>query len=72
MAFDGGSPAKSASALLIVNILRNQFPPRFVNEPYSRTIDRNEGTSTNIITVTATDDDNQVPAYYQLLYSEVF
>ena len=53
-------PSRSSNATLTVNILRNQAPPVFISEPYSRTIDRNTGVDTSILTVTATDNDIQV------------
>ena len=58
LAYDQGFPSLvSVQALLIVNILRNQNPPVFINEPYSTTISQNQGTFQSIITVTATDAD---------------
>lgn len=58
LAYDQGFPSLvSVQALLIVNILRNQNPPVFINEPYSATISQNQGTFLSIITVTARDAD---------------
>ncbi|WAQ95445.1 FAT4-like protein [Mya arenaria] len=59
IARDNGIPSLSANGTLIVNILRNQFPPVFVNEPYRRTIDRNLAEGSLIDSVTATDRDTQ-------------
>lgn len=67
LAFDQGFPSLvSARALLIVNILRNQNPPVFINEPYSTTISQNQGTFQSIITVTATDADLTVRILYNI------
>lgn len=65
LAYDQGFPSLvSVRALLIVNILRNQNPPVFINEPYSTTISQNQGTFQSIITVTATDADLTVRTLY--------
>lgn len=69
LAFDQGFPSLvSARALLIVNILRNQNPPVFINEPYSTTISQNQGTFQSIITVTATDADLTVCILYNIQF----
>lgn len=69
LAFDQGFPSLvSARALLIVNILRNQNPPVFINEPYSTTISQNQGTFQSIITVTATDADLTVRILYNIQF----
>ena len=59
VAQDNGSPMRSGNATLIVNILRNKFPPIFVDPP-SVTINRNQGVGSNIYQLTATDADIQV------------
>ena len=60
MAADLGYPTLTGDATLTVNILRNQEPPIFLNEPYSVQVERNQGIGSNIFRVTATDDDLQV------------
>ena len=60
IATDLGYPTLTGDATLTVNILRNQEPPVFINEPYEVTIDRNQNVGANIFRVTATDDDVQV------------
>ena len=45
------------TATLTVNIIRNQFTPRFINEPYVLTINENFGSSQSIYQVTAVDED---------------
>lgn len=58
---DNGSPQlESASIPVTINVRRNQFPPVFQNEPYSRAITSSVGTGTSILSVTATDADNFV------------
>ncbi|KAK3089813.1 hypothetical protein FSP39_006721 [Pinctada imbricata] len=62
VASDLGFPSlSSVTALLIVNILRNQNPPVFINEPYSTVISQNLGVFSSVITVTATDADSTNP-----------
>ena len=63
MAADLGYPTLTGDATLTVNILRNQEPPIFLNEPYSVQVERNQGIGSNIFRVTATDDDLQVCIY---------
>ncbi|WAQ96421.1 FAT4-like protein [Mya arenaria] len=60
IAQDGGFPSCQDNATVIVNILRNQFPPVFDNELYSKTIVCNEAVNTNLLTVSATDADTRV------------
>lgn len=45
------------TATLTINVIRNQFTPRFLNEPYVVEINENIGTTTSIYQVTAVDDD---------------
>lgn len=45
------------TATLTINVVRNQFTPRFLNEPYTIEINENIGTSQSIYQVTAIDDD---------------
>ena len=45
------------TATLTINVIRNQFTPYFINEPYSVVINENSGTLQNIYQVTARDDD---------------
>lgn len=45
------------TATLTINVIRDQFTPRFLNLPYAVTINENFGTTQSIYTVTATDDD---------------
>ena len=45
------------TATLTINVIRNQFTPRFLNEPYATTVNENFGQGTSIFTVTAVDDD---------------
>ena len=58
---DLGFPTLMGTSTLTVNILRNQNPPEFIDEPYSVTIDRNQAVGSNIYRVTAVDIDVQAP-----------
>ena len=46
------------TATLTINVIRNQFTPYFINEPYAVVINENFGTLQSIISVTARDDDS--------------
>ena len=46
------------TATLTINVIRNQFTPYFLSEPYSVVINENVGTQQNIYQVTARDDDS--------------
>lgn len=59
---DNGTPQRSASqyAYVTINVLRNQYTPFFINEPYRVDLGGNIGISTSIIDVTARDQDSPV------------
>ncbi|GFR89571.1 protocadherin Fat 4 [Elysia marginata] len=68
---DLGVPAPliaSPSAIVNINVLRNQFAPVFINTPYQSTIQPGTTPGTNIFTVTATDSDLRTP-YNLVSYS---
>ncbi|XP_046564129.1 protocadherin Fat 1-like, partial [Haliotis rubra] len=56
---DGGDPPRPApsTATITVNVIRNLNTPRWVNDPYSATIDETIGANVNIVNVLAVDDD---------------
>ena len=58
---DLGFPTLTGASTLTINILRNQNPPEFINEPYSVAIDRNQAVGSNIFRVSAIDIDIQAP-----------
>ena len=58
---DLGFPTLTGASTLTINILRNQNPPEFIDEPYSVAIDRNQAVGSNIFRVSAIDIDIQAP-----------
>lgn len=59
---DTGVPPLTSSqrASVIINVVRNQFPPNFINTPYATTINRTVLQGTTVYTVSAVDQDIQV------------
>ncbi|XP_076458559.1 protocadherin Fat 1-like [Babylonia areolata] len=62
------SPRSSAPVKVTINILRNNNPPQFINEPYSASFTSSIAVGTSLLTVTATDSDLRVP-FNQVTYS---
>lgn len=61
VASDNGNPRlTSTPATLTVNVLRNNFPPEFLQEPYNENILRNAATNTLVSRVIARDNDTVV------------
>ncbi|GFN78435.1 protocadherin fat 4, partial [Plakobranchus ocellatus] len=59
---DGGNPSfVSQNIQVIINVIRNDNPPIFTNEPYSANIVANQVPGAFIIQVTATDADVSAP-----------
>ena len=54
---DQGIPKKSAKVTVQVNVRRNQFSPKFVQNRYNVTVDSRDIAGTLILTITATDGD---------------
>ena len=54
---DGGSPPKTDTAQLTVEVLRNQFAPKFEPDRYQETVLDTITFSDVVVTVTASDDD---------------
>lgn len=57
LARDQSSPERTATATVIVNIRRSNFPPVFVNTPYFTGVNVGSAIGSTIYTVTATDGD---------------
>ena len=57
IASDQSQPARTATAQVIVNIRRSNFPPTFVNLPYNTGASIGTTLGSTIYTVTATDSD---------------
>ncbi|XP_035826841.1 protocadherin Fat 4, partial [Aplysia californica] len=69
VAADNGSPARSATVVVRINILRNFFAPVFVGDPYFGNVQETQPFGIDIVGVSATDADNQAPhntVYYVL------
>ncbi len=75
LARDQGTPASRVgpSARVVVNVLRNRQPPRFLGSPYVRNITEAQETGSTIFTVRSEDADEQVrgPQIHVLLASLV-
>ncbi|KAL3878040.1 hypothetical protein ACJMK2_035676, partial [Sinanodonta woodiana] len=66
---DGGSPPKrSANIPLTITLLRNNFAPYFINEPYTVDITNSMTPLISLVQVTARDDDINAP-YNTISYS---
>jgi hypothetical protein len=57
MACDNGLPRRCANSTGTIFVTRNQFPPVFLQEPYSRTIADTFVIGNTVLTLTATDND---------------
>lgn len=60
VAFDGGSPPRSATAIATINIQRNLNSPIFNPSSYEETILETLQAGTSILRVTASDSDRSV------------
>lgn len=60
VAYDGGSPPRSATAIATINILRNLNSPVFSPSNYEETILETMQVGTSILRVTASDADRSV------------
>lgn len=58
-ASDQGVPPKTAVVDVEVNVLRNQYGPRFTNTTYEVTVDEKRAYGTGILTVAAVDRDQE-------------
>ena len=54
---DNGFPVRCANTTGTITVTRNQFPPNFINEPYTRSITESTTVGSTIVTLTATDND---------------
>ena len=60
IAQDSGSPPRTGTAPVTVNIIRNQFSPQFSNPNTARNINFNLPVGTEVYTFDATDNDSDV------------
>ena len=63
-AYDLGTPTRRNSTILaniFINVIRNNFPPVFISEPYSTQIPESQQAFTSVFRVTATDADTTDP-----------
>ncbi|XP_046583227.1 cadherin-23-like [Haliotis rubra] len=59
---DGGTPPlRSQFVTVRINVTRNNFPPVFVNEPYSQSLLATASAGDGVVQVTATDADVEFP-----------
>ncbi|XP_061182373.1 cadherin EGF LAG seven-pass G-type receptor 2-like [Saccostrea echinata] len=61
VAEDGGSPARSATTIVTINIRRNLNPPVFSQRDYNVSVSQITPVGVNVIAVTATDADLNKP-----------
>ncbi|RUS85645.1 hypothetical protein EGW08_006591, partial [Elysia chlorotica] len=61
VARDGGSPARSATALAFITVIRNLFRPTFAPVNYEQTILETRPIGTALVRVTASDRDSRAP-----------
>ena len=66
-AYDSGNPRKSVDVRVSITVQRNEFPPVFVNGPYSQTVSENIRNGTGIFTILATDEDLQGELTYEVI-----
>lgn len=59
MASDQGSPVQQTTVDVYITVLRDEFPPVFINEPYVTVIDTAVSGS-SVYRVTAIDNDIEV------------
>lgn len=63
LASDGGIPSLTDVTVVYLNVTRNRFSPSFVNRFYSQLIPESQSLGTEILRVTATDQDTAVRRY---------
>jgi hypothetical protein len=57
-AYDSGSPGKTATATLTIDVTKNPSIPQFDRQEYSTTIWEDRAPGSNIINITAVDADS--------------
>lgn len=62
-AFDTAVQSQIAEALVSINMIRNENPPIFVNEPYTTTVPESISLGSSIYKISATDADNVSTEY---------
>ena len=60
LATDNGFPARSATAIVVVDVLRNFFSPQWQQASYTTNVLETQSLGIPIIAVTAVDSDSQV------------
>ena len=64
---DGGSPARSATALAFITVIRNLFRPTFQPQNYEETTLETRAIGTSVARVFATDQDSRVSVEFGLV-----
>ena len=69
-AYDMGVPVRNSSqpANIFINILRNNFPPQFINTPYSVNIQESHSGGSSVFQTTAVDQDTNVSCCLFLMF----
>lgn len=66
-AFDTAVQSQIAEALVSINMIRNENPPIFVNEPYTTTVPESISLGSSIYKISATDADNVSTEYWTFI-----
>ena len=67
VANDNSNPGKSAFVEAFITVIRDQFPPNFVQLPYRRTLDERTSIGSSVYTVSAEDRDLVGQIRYELI-----
>ena len=66
-AYDQGNPIKEGEAQIGIVVTRNQFPPVFIDGPYTQTVSENLPNNTGIYTLRGSDQDLKGELRYEVL-----
>ena len=66
-AYDQGSPVKEGEAQIGIVVTRNEFPPEFIDGPYTQTVSENLPNNTGIYTLRGRDQDLKGELRYEVL-----
>ena len=66
-ATDSGIPGRTRNASVLINIERDQGPPRFINEPYSATLTHDKPVNSLVVVTRAVDNDLVGELVYEII-----
>ena len=67
VANDNSVPAKNGFVEAFITVIRDQFPPNFINQPYRRTLDERTSIGSSVYSVSAVDSDLVGQIRYELI-----